>query len=250
MTNPYSQSLYIGFDTKEIGAFSVARESARDNTWSPMPIRGLILDKLMDEGLYVRPTERRLGKLYDILSVREDYDGQASTEFAISRFLVPIIARSRVTRPGWAMFMDCDMLVRSSLDVLFASLDRRRALYCVQHQYAPQSGEKMDGFQQTAYPRKNWSSMMIFNIDHPANQALTLEMVNTLPGRDLHRFCWLEDSDIGELDPAWNWLVGEQPEPEGGAKIVHWTRGGPWLNAFRDEPYADDYRKYLHAWAA
>jgi hypothetical protein len=52
---------------------------------------------------------------------------------------------------------------------------------------------------------------MLFNCDHPSNKKLTVEMINTLPGRDLHRFCWLEDDEIGELDPGWNWLVGEQP---------------------------------------
>lgn len=248
----YPCTIWIGFDPKETNAFTVARESIRFHLISPSPVRGVVLDSLIKRGLYTRPTQWRLGRPYDLLSARDDYDGQMSTEFAISRFLVPhmTIGGPIIWPRGWAMFVDCDVLVRANIDRLIEGLDRRKALYCVKHKYEPASGDKMDGAAQTSYPRKNWSSVMLFNLDHGANQQLTLDVVNSLPGRDLHRFCWLEDKEIGGLEPHWNWLVGEQPEPEGGAKIVHWTRGGPWLNAFQNEPYADDYRRYLHRWAA
>ena len=106
----------------------------------------------------------------------------------------------------------------------------------------------MDGQIQTIYARKNWSSVMAFNCNHPSNKALTVEMVNTLPGRDLHRFCWLQDDEIGELEPEWNYLVGHtktKDEP----KIVHWTDGGPWLEAFREAEYADEWWDELERWA-
>ncbi len=70
---------------------------------------------------------------------------------------------------------------------------------------------------------------MLINADHPANKRLTLDMVNTLPGRDLHRFCWLEDEDIGGLPVAWNYLVGERM-PKVKPKLLHYTNGTPEIS--------------------
>lgn len=234
-------SAWIGFDPRESAAYAVARQSA-SRCSNPVPVKGVILSDLQRRGLYIRPTEVRLGKLWDVIS-----GAHMSTEFAISRFFVPMLAGS-----GWALFMDCDVIVKESLCHLFSQLDDRYAVYCVKHDYKPAGGWKMDGQEQTAYPRKNWSSVMAFNCDHPANKQLTLDVLNTWAGRKLHGFGWLRDEDIGELDPAWNWLVGEQPEPEGGAKIVHMTLGGPWINSppFQNVPYAAEWRDYLERWAS
>lgn len=242
-------SAWVGFDPREASAFAVARESIRKHC-PFIPIRGLVLSKLQSDGLYTRPTEVRLGKLWDTIS-----GAHMSTEFAISRFLVPELIRRRKGNKlyfpeelgGWALFMDCDVLVRTDLLELKAMLDDSKALYCVKHDHRPMGNIKMDGQEQTAYPRKNWSSVMAFNVDHPANDALTVELVNSVPGRDLHRFCWLDDSEIGELPPEWNYLVGhtEGVEP----KIVHFTDGGPWFPAFRDVAYADEWFAELERWA-
>lgn len=234
-------TIWIGHDPRETAAYAVTRESAKANmSFKGIPIKGVILDDLRRRGLYKRPTTMRLGKLWDDIS-----GAYMSTEFAISRFFVPMLAGS-----GWAIFMDCDMIVRGNIARLFDNLDDRYALYCVKHNYLPASGDKMDGQEQTVYPRKNWSSFMAFNCDHPANRRLTLDMLNTWPGRDLHAFKWLEDRDIGELDRSWNWLVGEQAEPDGGAKVVHYTLGGPWFSAFHNAPYAAEWRDYYEKWAA
>ena len=82
---------------------------------------------------------------------------------------------------------------------------------------------------QVGYTRKNWSSVALFNCDHPANRRLSLRDVNERPGRDLHNFVWLNDIEIGDLDARWNHLVGvtSDPLPEGG--ILHYTLGGPWI---------------------
>jgi len=154
-----------------------------------------------------------------------------------------------LARTGWAMFMDCDILVRSNVLRLFENLDESKALYCVKHDYRPLLGDKMDGQAQQMYARKNWSSVMVFNCDHPSNKKLTVELINRVPGRDLHRFCWLEDDEIGELEPRWNWLVGEQENP-GDPAIVHYTLGYPGLGAqFHDLPYAGEWFAFLHRWA-
>lgn len=233
-------SIWIGFDPRESAAYAVARESIKANcSFEGIPTYGVVLDKLREGGLYTRPTEKRLGKLWDTIS-----GAPMSTEFAISRFLVPHLAKS-----GWAIFMDCDVMVRGNIAQLFESFDPRYALYCVKHDYTPAEGEKMDGQQQTGYPRKNWSSVMAFNCDHPANKKLTVNYVNMRTGRDLHRFCWLTDDLIGELPAEWNWLVGDEPEPTD-PKLVHWTGGGPWFHAFENAPRADEWRGYLQRWAS
>ncbi len=104
------------------------------------------------------------------------------------------------------------------------------------------SGTKMGGVVQTAYPRKNWSSVMLFNCDHPANRRLSLDDVNNRPGRDLHAFYWLHDSEIGELPPAWNWLVNVQPAPES-VKIMHMTLGGPWMPNWEPAPHDEIWQR-------
>src|SRR5882672_6047482 len=148
--------------------------------------------------------------------------------------------------------MDCDVMLRAPLSGLRDQLDDSKAIYCVKHNHVPTSKHKMDGQIQTDYPRKNWSSVMAFNVTHPANRELTVTMVNTMKGRDLHRFCWLDDSDIGELSPEWNYLVGHTELREGEQpKIVHWTDGGPWLEAtYFNTEYADEWRGMLERWAA
>jgi hypothetical protein len=232
-------SLWIGYDPREAEAFAVARNSARQFNRG-IPIFGLVLRDLQDRGLYSRPTRKRLGRLWDDIS-----DAHMSTEFAISRFLVPHLAEGI---GGWAIFTDCDVLFRANPGELRQYLKSEYALCCVKHDHKPINIEKMDGQAQTVYPRKNWSSVMAFNLGHPSNKALTVEMVNALPGRDLHRFCWLKDEEIGELPPEWNYLVGHTAGVES-PKIVHFTEGGPWLGAFEEVEYAGEWFKERDRWA-
>jgi len=136
---------------------------------------------------------------------------------------------------------------------LFDQLDPRYAVMCVKHRHEPAEGVKMDGQVQSQYHRKNWSSVMAFNVDHPANDALTVELINSVPGRDLHRFCWLTDDLIGELHQRWNHLVGytrlyEPPAPDNPA-IIHWTDGYPLLKGYEQADYADEFFVELNAWA-
>jgi lipopolysaccharide biosynthesis glycosyltransferase len=241
-------SIWIGFDPREHAEFAVARQSVERHSLKHWPIYGLVLSKLREAGLYTRPTRESVNSdghpvMIDELSIREDYDGRVSTQHALSRFLVPHLAKE-----GWALFMDGDMMVRSPLPQLFASLDYSKALYCVHHDHAPKDSTKMDGQVQTNYDRKNWSSFVIFNCDHPANEKLTLEMVNTLPGRDLHRFCWLEDRHIGELDQSWNFLVGHN-DTEIVPDNIHWTSGTPAMRGYENVPFAADWRKARDEWA-
>lgn len=237
-------SIFLGFDPREADAFAVARHSIRRQLSAPVKIYGLVLSDLKRRGLYTRPTEKRKSACdgditWDLIS-----DAPQSTEFANSRFLVKELAGS-----GWALFMDCDVLVRCNLMELFRLADPRFAVMCVKHKHVPPVGVKMDGQVQTRYARKNWTSVMLMNCDHVANNALTVDLINNAPGRDLHAFTWLADCDIGTLGPEWNWLVGEQPEPKN-VKIIHWTKGGPWFKGYEDAPYADEWRREQEMWAA
>jgi hypothetical protein len=243
-------SIWIGFDPREADAFAVCRHSLeRRMAGQSCPIRGLVLSDLIRTGLHTRPMTSKINaegrvEMVDVLSIREDYDGRISTQHANARFLVPFIADT-----GWALFMDGDMLVRADIARMFEQLDPKYALYVVKHQYEPTAKTKMDGQVQTNYSRKNQSSFMVFNCEHKANARLTLEMVNTLPGRDLHRFCWLEDDEIGELDAGWNYLVGHTDRSID-AKCVHFTSGIPSMPGFEDVQFADEWRSELTMWAA
>ena len=212
-----SLQIFVGYDPREAEAYSVARESIRARLTQPVRVRGVVLDELKQKGLYRRPTERRNEKLWDVIS-----EAPMSTEFAISRFLVPHLAGSQ----GWALFLDCDILSRSNILRILDHADPAKAVMVVKHDHVPSSSVKMDGQEQTRYARKNWSSVMLFNLEHVSNVNLTVDLINSVPGRDLHRFCWLKDDEIGELPPEWNFLVG-YTDPKINPKIVHFTEGGP-----------------------
>jgi hypothetical protein len=240
---PAKRSVWVGHEPRETEASRVLVYSLLRQARRPVSIHHLVLDDVVARGLYDRPTERRDGKLYDLLSATDYYDGAMSTEFAISRFLTPKLARE-----GLALFMDCDMLPRCDINEVFDHVEREqaagqdRALWCVQHpNYRPAQKLKMDGQQQTYYGRKNWTSFMVFNCEHRANQALTLELINNRPGRDLHALCWLTDAMIGALPAAYNHLVGEHAHSPD-AKVVHFTNGGPWMEGYESVPFADAWR--------
>ncbi len=232
--------VYIGFDAREAAAFAVARYSIERRLAAPVRVHGIVLQQLQAQGLYTRPMHRSdSGQLWDDIS-----EAPCSTEFAISRFFTPLLAGWQ----GWALFTDADVLVRGNVMRLFELADPTKAVMCVQHGHLPQAGVKMDGQAQLPYARKNWSSVMLFNCGHPANRALTLDLLNTAPGRDLHRFCWLNDSEIGALPASWNWLVGHS-DPAIAPDLVHFTDGFPLMPGYHDQPYANEWRAAMEAWA-
>lgn len=237
-------SLWIGFDPREAQAYAVARHSIERQLTTPLPVFGVVLDDVRRRGLYWRQTSQVGNKLYDEIS-----EHPMSTEFAISRFLVPYMARSEGL-DGWAVFIDCDMLALGNFARLYDQLDDRFAVMCVKHDHEPDRLVKMDGQLQSRYRRKNWSSVMAFNVDDPRNEALTLDLVNSVPGRDLHAFCWLEDDAIGALDPRWNYLVGHSKLADGEVPhLVHFTDGIPTMQGYEDAEYANEWRHELTSWA-
>lgn len=231
------KSIWIGYDPPQTDAFAVARRSLLEHANIPISVSPVVLAGLRRAGLYTRPTEVRDGRLYDVISQH-----QMATEFACSRFLVPTLAVH-----GWALFMDSDMLIRRDIGKLFELADPEFAVMVVKHDYSPAGLTKMTDQVQSRYRRKNWSSVMLFNCDHPANRALTLDLVNSVPGRELHAFCWLEDSLIGKLPAEWNYLVGFTEGVRDPA-IVHFTEGTPSMPGYENQPYADEWRETLADW--
>jgi hypothetical protein len=138
---------------------------------------------------------------------------------------------------GWAVFCDCDFLWKCDIARLFDLADDSKAVMVVKHDYTPSSSIKMNNKPQHAYPRKNWSSMILWNCSHPANAILAPELINKVEAGYLHQFKWLKEEEIGELDKTWNWLVGYYIN--GTPKAIHYTDGGPWLGILGE--YSDDW---------
>ena len=142
--------------------------------------------------------------------------------------------------------MDCDMILTTDIKELFDQADDRYAVMCVKHDYKVKEGYKMDGQKQTIYPRKNWSSVMLFNCSHPANRELTMDLINSpeINGAYLHRFGWLKDYDIGELDHTWNYLVGVYNDIDK-PNLIHYTEGGPWFENYRNCEFHTEWKAEL-----
>ncbi|XP_039145966.1 protein CDI-like [Dioscorea cayenensis subsp. rotundata] len=221
--------VFVGYDPREEVAFDVCKHSLLKHSSIPLTITPIKQSELRSGGLYWRdrgPTE--------------------STEFSFTRFLTPFLA----SYSGWALFIDCDFLYTSDIAPLLSLIDDRFAIMCVKHEYAPKEATKMDGAVQTVYPRKNWSSMVLYNCGHPKNRAaLTPEVVSTQSGAYLHRFMWLDDDEIGEVPFVWNFLVGhnkvDPEDPETFPKVLHYTSGGPWFERYKDCEFADLWLKEL-----
>lgn len=211
--------VFIGYDEREHAAAIIAAKTLREVTNNQIQPDILRADKLADQGLLWRASDHRGGQDYDLVS-----NAPKSTRFAISRFLTPLLCQQ-----GYVLFVDCDVVFREDPRNMLKEIEPGKAVHVVKHKHSPSSQWKMVNQQQTKYPRKNWSSVMLFNCNHPANRRLSLRDINERPGRDLHRLYWLHDNEVGALDPRWNWLVGEQEQPAVMGGIAHFTLGGPWL---------------------
>jgi len=166
--------------------------------------------------------------------------GEQSVDFTYSRFLVPYLC----DYTGWALFMDCDMLVQKDISELWRLRDDKYAVQVVKHDYKTKVSVKHDGERQVDYPMKNWSSLMLFNCERC--KALTPEYINTATGQQLHQFQWLDD-EIGSLPIEWNWLVDEYEYRKDVANI-HYTLGGPWFGNktdYDDEWFSQACQSYI-----
>ncbi|MDB5808191.1 MAG: hypothetical protein JWN94_313 [Betaproteobacteria bacterium] len=213
-------NVFIGYDPREAVAYSVLAHSIHKRASMPVSIAPL-----------------RLSELKSVLT-RQRHPLQ-STDFSFSRFLTPFLSGYS----GWSVFMDCDMLMLEDIAELYALRDERYAVMVAKHNHVPKESVKFLDQPQTAYNKKNWSSVMLFN--NARCRALSPEYVNRASGLELHQFKWLEDDNsIGQIPARWNHLVGYN-ERSKDAALVHYTLGGPYFDEFRECEYADDWRREL-----
>jgi hypothetical protein len=209
--------LFIGFDPREAVVYHVCVNSIVRHASQPVAFTPLALGNLRDY-------------------VERHRDG--SNQFTYNRFLVPQL----MDYAGWALYIDGDMIVRADIAELWQMRDERKAVLCVHHDYRTKMQKKYLGAKNEDYPRKNWSSVVLWNCGHPANRALTAAFVQDATGAQLHRFTWLTDELIGELPRKWNWLPDEFG-PDESAKLLHWTLGAPCFHEFADAPMASEWHR-------
>jgi hypothetical protein len=209
-------NIFIGYDSKEKIAYHVLSESILKNSTKPISITPIYLPNIKDDFLRER-------------------NSLSSTEFSFSRFIIPHLMNYQ----GWALFMDCDMLMKADVEELWRLRDDKYAVQVSKHDYVPRTETKFLGNIQTAYPKKNWSSFMLMNCKKCTR--LTPDYVNKASGLELHQFKWLENEElIGSLPLEWNWLVGEYPYKEE-VKNIHYTEGGPYFENYSDCDYSSDW---------
>lgn len=235
MLNP--PTIFIGWEPREADAYRVTEASLRKHARGPLNVVRLDREALRWAGLY-RRSNRDTATRVDTVD-RQHY----STEFSFTRFLIPALMQYR----DFALFVDCDWLFRSDVYELFDNTNPVSAAQCVHHDFAPAWGTKMDGAVQDTYPRKNWSSLVMWNCGHEANRAITPDTVSNRDGSYLHRFGWLPHvTDVGDIDEAWNWLPGHS-SPAINPKGVHFTEGVPSMAGYENVAFADEWRSYLAA---
>lgn len=214
--------IYVGYDPREALVYHVFTQSVIEHAKAPVAFIPL------HEGML------------------NGFDGQqdGTNAFIYSRYLVPFLNGFE----GAAIFVDGDMHVNADINELIDLFDPQYAVQVVKHDYKTKHPRKYEGTplanDNLDYPRKNWSSVMIFNCAHEANKILLPEFVSEAGGAFLHRFQWLNDDEIGELPQEWNHLVEEYPRTPN-AKLYHHTLGTPGFKKYWDCESSKDWNSYL-----
>lgn len=233
--------VFIGHDPREAILGYVAEDSINlyKSTDFDVEIIHLKTQELRRRGLFTRPWHVREGGQY--VDVR---DGKPfSTQFSHTRFLVPTLCRLDNYK-GLALFIDSDFLFLDDIKKLAEEFDSTKAVQVVKHNYEPSNEVKMDGQAQLRYGRKLWSSMMLFNMQHSANEFLTADKVNNQPGSWLHPLGWLRDQWIGELSERWNFVVNHSEERVDHPGAVHFTEGAPLWPKYQEGKWAALWREH------
>ena len=221
------ENIYIGYDSTNYGqelAYEICKRSIKKYN-DKIKINKLSKKDLINSKYFYRN------------------DNTGSTEFTYTRFLVPFLNNYK----GWALFCDSDFLWLCDPNEIFEKYaDEKYAVCCVKHEYNDCNGKtKMDGRTQEWYPRKNWSSLMLFNCEHPSIKNLNLDNINKETPKWLHRMEWCKDEEIGEIDKSYNYLVNYYDDEK--FKALHYTDGGPWHPEYRDVQYGNLWLDYLNS---
>ncbi len=205
--------IVIGFDQRESVAYHTFCQSIIEKASSPVSFTPLAINNL---------------------SNYKETHSDKSNDFVYSRFLTPYLNEFN----GWAIFADGDMICQTDIKELWDLRDDTKALLVVKHDYQTKAHHKYLGNINENYPRKNWSSVILWNCGHPKHKILTPEFIANQTGKYLHRFSWLHDDEIGELPKEWNWLAIEYPENRE-AKLIHYTLGTPCFEDYKNTEMAE-----------
>ena len=209
--------IFIGYDPREAIAYHTCVNSIIRHASQPVAITPMSLNLFQDY---------------------KETHTDGSNQFIYTRFLVPHLMGFQ----GWAIFIDGDMILREDIVNLWNLRQPDKDVMVVKHNYKTRMPVKYLDSKNEDYPRKNWSSVILWNCNSPHNQQLTPEFVQQSSGSFLHRFSWLDDTAIGELPPEWNWL----PDEYGvnfNAKLLHYTLGTPCFEEFADTPQAEEWHR-------
>jgi lipopolysaccharide biosynthesis glycosyltransferase len=206
-------NMVVGFDQREAIAYHTFTQSIMDKSSLPVSFTPLAINTL--KGYVETHTEK-------------------SNDFVYSRFLTPYLNAFS----GWAIFADGDMICQADIKELWDLRDESRAVLVVKHDYKTKAQKKYLGNINMDYPKKNWSSLILWNCAHPKHKILTPDFISNQTGKFLHRFSWLEDEDIGDIPKDWNWLAIEYPENKN-AKLIHYTLGTPCFKEYWDCDMSD-----------
>ena len=209
--------VFVGYDPREAIAYHTCVNSIIRHASHPVAIVPIALNLFQDY------TETHT-------------DG--SNHFIYTRFLVPHLMEFQ----GWAIFIDGDMILRDDIVKLWKLKESNKDVMVVKHNYQTRMPVKYLGAKNENYPRKNWSSVILWNCNGLSNRQLTPEFVQASTGAFLHRFSWIEDNRIGELPPEWNWLPDEYGD-NSDAKLLHYTLGTPCFQEFADTPQANEWHR-------
>ncbi len=210
-------NIVVGFDQRESIAYHTFTQSIIEKASLPVSFIPLAINTLKD--------------------YKETHTDK-SNDFVYSSFLTPYLNNFK----GWSIFADGDMICQTDIKELWALRDESKALLVVKHDYQTKAHQKYLNNTNENYPRKNWSSVILWNCAHPKHKTLTPDFIANQTGKYLHRFSWLDDSDIGELPPEWNWLAIEYPENKN-AKLIHYTLGTPCFKDYRDTEMSDAWHQ-------
>jgi hypothetical protein len=213
---PETLRIFIGHDPKEPVCFHVCAESIIRHASMPVQITPLALGNFRH---FYNEGHR---------------DG--SNDFIYTRYLIPYLCDWH----GMAVYLDGDMLLRSDICELLALATGTAGVWVVKHDYRTKYPVKYLGARNDDYPRKNWSSVVLWRCGFFPNRVLTPSFVMRQTGAYLHRFAWLKDSQIGELPPEWNHLTMEY-EPNPKAKLYHYTVGAPCFPQYSEQEGAAEW---------
>ena len=230
-------NIYIGYDPNEGNdlAWKVCKRSILQHTKYHDKINIIKLDKieLEEKGLYKR---------------KDTGIHKGSNNFTYTKFFIPYLNDYN----GYSLFCDSDFIWETDIYELINNFEidnennnNKFSIGCVKHKcYTNEktlNKTKMDGKYQSWYPRKNWTSLIIFNCSHYKCKKLTLDTLNDANPSWLQRLYWINEikkneNDEEEFDDILiksisyknNFLYGYYSDLNN-INAIHLTEGGPWF---------------------